>query len=105
MLNKLGLIEEKQMQRAKLKIKKVLSDTLARSLARSLTHSPTQTNDGCPSKANNIMVYLNDSYILKAYFWNCHKIFMCLNDINGWSSLAAVFRKSSEERRWAAVKT
>lgn len=51
------------------------------------------------------MVYLNDNYILKAYFWNCHKIFMCLKDINGLSSLAAVFRRLSEERRWAAVKT
>lgn len=50
------------------------------------------------------MLYLNNNYILKAYFWNCHKIFVCLSDINGLSAQAALFRRSSEERRWAAVK-
>lgn len=50
------------------------------------------------------MVHLNNNYVLKAYFWNCHKICVRLSDINGLSSQAALFRRSSEERRWAAVK-
>ncbi len=69
-----------------------------------LSHSLSQINCASTPKANNIMVYLNNNHSLKAYFWNCHKIFMCLSDINGLSSRAALFRRSSEEKRCAAVK-
>ena len=70
---------------------------------KELFHSLNQTNRAFTPSENN-MVHLDNNYILNAYFWNCQKIFVCPSYINGLSSQAALFRISSEERRWVVVK-